>query len=304
MKECLSKMNAGAVIFDRNGLLIWANPFYTKRFGVLQSPGFLQWLDLYNSLVLIPFWDDLLNEKGWHGEAGELHNGLWVEHDIVITPVPDKQYLAILTDISKYKRDIVKATSLATQDVMTGLANRAYFDVTLSQKVKQSRRGNDISALLLIDLDGFKSINDTYGHDAGDSVLKITAERMRHSVRETDFCARIGGDEFCCIVSRMSNAFDVESVASKLIKTIALPIPLNEGMEVSVGASIGIAMFGVESSLSVNELYKEADGYLYAAKRSGKNTWRGDVSSNSSSYVDHSIDEARKRVHSRINSTF
>ncbi len=273
VKNLLSGLDTSAVIFQRDGALLWANPYYQKRFGEAKTPGFIRWMEENNPSALLAFWDRIFGNKGWHGESAELGKGRWLEHDVVVSPIEEGLFLAILTDVSQLKTAIVNATSRAIRDGLTGISNRAHFEIVFDLHIKHARRHNDVNALLLMDLDGFKAINDIYGHDVGDEVLRITAERLQASVREVDFCARLGGDEFCCILGQLSKTEDAGKVASKIIRSISSPMTTSAG-EVTVGASIGVAIFG-GGSASTEKLFKTADQRLYAAKHAGKNTWRG-----------------------------
>ncbi|NIR60623.1 MAG: diguanylate cyclase, partial [Gammaproteobacteria bacterium] len=132
-----------------------------------------------------------------------------------------------------------RARQLATYDQLTGLANRALFADRLDQAVSAARRNRDHLAVLFIDLDRFKLINDTLGHAAGDALLRSTAQRIGSCLRKSDTGARLGGDEFAVLVTHLKGPHDAENVATKLLETIRKPIRLRTGDRV-VSASIGI----------------------------------------------------------------
>ena len=304
IKILLSGLDTSAVIFKRDGVLLWANPYYERRFGKTETPGFIRWMGEYNPSQLIPFWDCLFNNKNWHGEVNEKSKERWVEHDTIVSPIEEGVFLAILTDVSQLKMAIINATARATRDGLTGISNRAHFEIVFDLHIKHARRHKDVNALLLIDLDGFKSVNDTYGHDVGDEVLKVAAERLQESVREVDFCARLGGDEFCCILGQLSQTADAGKVASKIIQSLSEPIRTSAG-EIKIGASAGVAIFG-GGATTTEKLFKVADERLYAAKRAGKNTWRdGKVAVFEECEEQEEVDRARKarglsEVHGRV----
>lgn len=157
---------------------------------------------------------------------------------------------------------------LADHDSLTGLPNLRVGRDRLSQTVLTGKRQKTHSALLYIDLDGFKKINDTQGHEAGDRVLKTVAKRISHSIRETDTVARIGGDEFFVILSDVESKAAVTMVAKKLLKVISEPFS-DQDAQIGISASIGIALFP-EDSEEAAELTRYADKAMYAVKHLGK----------------------------------
>jgi diguanylate cyclase (GGDEF)-like protein len=168
--------------------------------------------------------------------------------------------------------------NMAYLDVLTGLPNRRAFNDDLRRFIAASGRGQGHFALLLIDLDGFKAVNDSVGHGAGDAVLVEVAGRLRTLIRETDVAARLGGDEFCVILALPRDAAAVDSACARIIKRLGDPMVLAD-RSVVVGASIGVATIVPERATTPDELHKAADMALYEAKRGGRNTWRWDNSS-------------------------
>ncbi len=162
---------------------------------------------------------------------------------------------------------------LAHHDPLTGLANRLLLSTHLQQSIKRARRNSQPFALLMIDLDGFKPVNDLHGHDAGDLLLRAIAKRLTANVRESDLVARVGGDEFVCVLESVDESDAAVAVANKLIREVRGPVRLEDGEEVTVGASIGIAMFD-ESISATDQLLRFADDAMYAAKAAGKNCAR------------------------------
>ncbi|HUP96512.1 MAG TPA: GGDEF domain-containing protein [Usitatibacter sp.] len=157
---------------------------------------------------------------------------------------------------------------LAHYDVLTGLPNRVLLIDRLEQEVARARRNERGFALLMFDLDGFKQVNDTWGHAAGDRVLAMVGERARASVRASDTVGRLGGDEFMAILPEASHA-GATQVAEKLRESMSRPYPLAEG-EASIGASVGVSYYG-EHGDNAELLQRAADAALYEAKRRGKN---------------------------------
>ena len=189
--------------------------------------------------------------------------------------------LLLLVGISSWiiARDMVRRKSYqmdlyrsANFDQLTDIPNRSLFLDRLDQNLKQSERYKRKFALLFIDLDGFKSVNDTLGHDAGDELLIRTAKRLQECVRDADTVARIGGDEFTVILSTITSVDDVQSVAQKIIRALATPFKMGNE-EAQIGASIGISVFP-ENGTDAETLLKKADDAMYLAKKGGNIDFR------------------------------
>ncbi|MDD1619881.1 MAG: bacteriohemerythrin [Methylococcaceae bacterium] len=176
---------------------------------------------------------------------------------------------AFVRDITERKQAESKISFLAYHDQLTELPNRELFYDRLSQAISQARRKHDSLALLFLDLDGFKSVNDSYGHEAGDLVLKAVARRLQACVRGVDTVARLGGDEFTIILSELEKPEDAASVAEKIIRKLTEPVLLNETCQCQVGVSIGIASYP-EDAYELDKLMNAADSAMYKSKASGK----------------------------------
>jgi len=160
------------------------------------------------------------------------------------------------------------ARHLALHDVVTGLPNRMLFSDRLKNALAQARRHEWHLAVMFIDLDKFKSINDSYGHDAGDKVLKIVSERLQKSVRGADTVGRQGGDEFLYLMLEVKDEADVAHIAEKIIENVAQPCEF-DGLTMTVKPSIGIALYP-QDGRSANVLLKNADSAMYKAKQSAR----------------------------------
>lgn len=180
-------------------------------------------------------------------------------------------FFAFTFDITRLKDAESRLEQMARFDSLTGLANRRYFDERLSATVSRCRRQGSPLAVLYLDIDRFKPINDAHGHDAGDGVLKEFAQRLKSCVREGDLAARIGGDEFALLVEGIEHPGDAESIAAKVVALMARPIAL-PGLELAVSTSVGIAFS--RRSAAAERLLVTADAALYLAKAAGRNTWR------------------------------
>jgi len=181
-------------------------------------------------------------------------------------------YQGVGRDITEIALARERISSLAYSDPLTGLANRTSFGPSLDQAVQRARRKNSKLALVFIDLDGFKEINDRHGHDAGDALLVELAGRLRASLRASDLVARLGGDEFLVVVEDVQETAPIETVAKKLLSEVVRPYSAATG-EAVVTASIGISIFP-DDAADAQSLMKHADTAMYAAKQAGKNTWR------------------------------
>ncbi|MGH8508662.1 MAG: diguanylate cyclase domain-containing protein [Gammaproteobacteria bacterium] len=175
------------------------------------------------------------------------------------------------TDITDRKEAEAQLAQLALCDGLTGLGNRRWIEEELERALIASRRNRQKIAVMFIDLDRFKDINDTLGHEAGDSLLKGVAERLRPEVRESDAVARLGGDEFIVILIDIARPEDAANVARKLLRTLSAPMNLG-GTEMVISASIGISL-SPEDGSDVKTLLHHADTALYRAKESGKNDY-------------------------------
>jgi diguanylate cyclase (GGDEF)-like protein len=162
--------------------------------------------------------------------------------------------------------------SLALNDPLTGLANRRLLDDRMSMALVHARRNKSAMALVYLDLDGFKEINDTFGHGAGDTLLKMVADRLVATVRAEDTVARLGGDEFIIGLWHVSGADYAATVASKVIAAVAQPYDI-EDHSVSITASAGVGIYPVHGE-DADTLIKSADLALYEAKRAGRNVYR------------------------------
>jgi diguanylate cyclase (GGDEF)-like protein/PAS domain S-box-containing protein len=180
--------------------------------------------------------------------------------------------LAVVIDVTERKRAEREIQKLAYYDTLTGLPNRTLFFDRLSQAIAQAKREHRQVGVLFLDLDRFKTINDTLGHMAGDMLLKYVARRLRGCVRESDTVARLGGDEFVVILPGVHSEQDLTHSAKKVLEALSRPVRLGE-KKFFTTASIGISIFPLDAD-SVESLLRNADIAMYAAKERGKNTYQ------------------------------
>jgi diguanylate cyclase (GGDEF)-like protein/PAS domain S-box-containing protein len=184
----------------------------------------------------------------------------------------ERHAVAVLRDISERKRAEAQIARMARYDALTGLANRSVFVEGLQRSIAAARRSGKQFAVLYLDLDHFKDVNDTLGHPMGDRLLKGVGERLQAGIRESDIVARFGGDEFAVIQTDIETPEEAALLADRLVRALAEPFAL-AGNEVRTGASIGIAVYGADSP-DAESLLSHADVALYRAKSEGRGTWR------------------------------
>ncbi|MNH18495.1 putative diguanylate cyclase YfiN [compost metagenome] len=161
----------------------------------------------------------------------------------------------------------------ASHDSLTGLPNRAFFEGRLSRTLRNANKYQEHMALLFLDSDNFKEINDSHGHAAGDEVLVSVATRVRAQLRENDLVARLGGDEFAVLLAPLHSLEDAQRIAEKIIASMRLPIRLAEGQSIVTSLSVGIAYFP-DDGRTPSELLNAADAAMYQAKRNTRGQWQ------------------------------
>ncbi|MFA5531405.1 MAG: EAL domain-containing protein, partial [Thiohalomonadaceae bacterium] len=220
-----------------------------------------------------------LNTTGhWQGEIWDRRkNGELLPLYTSITATRDEDgnvqnYIAVCTDISERKAAEERIRYLAHHDVLTGLPNRVLFEDRLEQALAHAQRTETRLGVIFVDLDRFKNINDSIGHNMGDELLKQVAERLRSSVRMDDTVSRQGGDEFILLASELGDAADAGHVAQKILNSIARPFRLEDN-EINITASVGIAIYP-EDGADGDTLIRNADAAMYFAKEQGRNNFQ------------------------------
>jgi len=181
-----------------------------------------------------------------------------------------RYFIGIVRDITERKLAEQKIAHLAHYDYLTDLPNRALFLDVLNHSIALAKRNQHQAAVMFLDLDGFKKINDTLGHDAGDLLLKGVSLRIRETIRESDTVSRVGGDEFLLVLDNVESDEYAARLANKIIAALAEPFSIN-GHRCHVGGSIGVSIFPDDAE-NPETLIKQADEAMYLAKKSGKNT--------------------------------
>ncbi|WP_333805384.1 diguanylate cyclase domain-containing protein [Sulfurospirillum sp.] len=226
-------------------------------------------------------WETLLTQGFWQGELwNKRKNGEIYAESLTITTIRDGKgktthFIANFNDITTHKVAQQQIQELAYYDPLTHLANRRLLEETLLDTLKNSVNQKYFGALLFIDLDHFKELNDTFGHDAGDMLLIQTASRLKESIRESDLAARLGGDEFIVLLKNLGNQKGIahhlaQSIAQKILSLLRKPYSLANGNYI-LGASIGVTLFSDHLIKDGATLIKEADLAMYQAKEKGRN---------------------------------
>ena len=294
--DYLSKYaNDVIILMDGNGTMIEANDRSEKMFGKSRAEMIGQNIrcvfDLKDTSVFEEKWMELKHEKGLIFEAyGKHTNGsiFPVEISSRVIETDGRLFVQfIIRDISEKKKAEEMVWRHANYDQISGLPNRRMFTEKLFFETRKAQRSDASVALMFLDLDHFKDVNDTMGHGVGDCLLKEASDRLRVCVRETDTVARLGGDEFTVIVSDIDDFKDVERVAQCILDELSEPFTL-EGQSVHISASIGITFFPQDAK-DTHDLMKNADQAMYAAKSQGGNQYH---------YFTPSMQEAvQKRMH-------
>ncbi|MDO9244400.1 MAG: sensor domain-containing diguanylate cyclase, partial [Rhodocyclaceae bacterium] len=275
--------SAAEAIFvtDAANCIVRVNPAFTVLTGYTaaevlgRDPALLK-SGRHNAEFYAGMWAELRECGHWEGEIWNRHkNGdimvEWLSISKVVGQRGAAQYLAIFHDITRRKADEDLLRHRAHHDVLTDLPNRSLFYDRLQSTFNQAKRYRRIFALLQVDLDRFKEVNDTLGHAAGDQLLVEAARRLTSCVREADTVARLGGDEFALILSDMASEDEAEQVAYRAVQLLAEPYHLDAGTA-SISGSVGIALYPQHGQDS-EQLMKNADSAMYIAKTGGRNAY-------------------------------
>ena len=273
----------GILITTTDGTIINVNEAFTFITGysfdeVLgKTPHFLssgrQGKDFYSEL-----WSSLSEKGHWYGEIwnrrknGEVYAVM--ESICVVNDAQGKasHFIAMISDITLLKEHQSELERIAHYDALTSLPNRVLLADRLRQGMLQTKRQEQTLAVVFIDLDGFKSINDNYGHRAGDQLLITVTERMQHVLREGDTLARIGGDEFVAVLMNQPSMDGCVPLLNRLLAAAARPVQFGK-LSLQVSASLGISFYPQEDAIDAEQLLRQADQSMYQAKQSGKNCY-------------------------------
>lgn len=283
LSSAVEQSNSAVLIANNEGIVQYVNPRYMQITGYRAS-------DLVGERSELLFDSDVTDNENrtlwecvraghtWEASlSSDRRNGERFWQSISASPIFDESrklnhIVLNIEDISEQRKTHAKMEKLAFYDPLTGLENRRLFKDRLDQCLKQVKRNKLMMSLLFLDLDQFKRINDTLGHDAGDDLLCTVARRIKRCVREVDIVARLGGDEFTILLPELKDSRSAAHVADKILKSLSKPIQLGT-QEVIVSASIGITM-APDDSLNASVLMRNADLAMYRAKDQGRNNFQ------------------------------
>lgn len=204
-----------------------------------------------------------------------LKNGQVIPVEIIISDAgegSDNRFIGIIRDISAQKAEMDRLTNIANYDQLTGLCNRNLYHQNLEHAISLAKRQQNMLAVMFLDLDGFKAVNDNFGHDAGDELLRKIAAILLQNVRESDTVARFGGDEFCILLEGISDPIHTVMLSKKILRAFSEPVRVGDN-NLKVTTSMGIALYPGDGE-GIETLIKNADTAMYLAKSSGKNQYK------------------------------
>ena len=272
----------GIMITDAAGDIVRVNGTFTQITGYSSEEAVGMNTRMLNSgrhdpAFYTAMWADLTQKGFWSGEIWNRRKGGEIYAELeTISAVRDEtgavqNYVALFTDITHIKDHQRQLEHVAHYDLLTGLPNRVLLADRLLQAMAHAQRRGQSLAVAFLDLDGFKAINDEYGHETGDALLNALANRMKEALREEDSLSRFGGDEFVAVLVDLENGADCEPVLERLLKSVSEPVQLGD-KTVQVSASIGVTLFPQDGS-DADLLMRHADQAMYHAKLAGKNRY-------------------------------
>jgi len=278
----LRSMNEAVAVLDRDFNFISVNPAFTRTTGYAEREVIGQNASLLDSNQHdVAFYNRirqrLVNEGHWAGEMWQRRkNGQEFLCQIESNATESihgehRVYIAVITDITQQKRAEQELRYLANFDTLTNLPNRAMLSERLSRAIVRARRQDHKIAVLFLDLDRFKDINDSLGHTAGDRILRAAAMRLQETVGEQQTVARLGGDEFTVVLEDLRQPEDADRTAREIITAFEAPLILDDRQEVVISPSIGISLYPDHGQVPT-ELLKQADTAMYQAKAAGRRT--------------------------------
>ncbi len=280
--KVLESITEGILVTDSKGIIHAVNPAFTDITGYSEAEALGSNANLLKSgrhdeAFYREIWSALHTSGHWRGEIwNRRKNGEIYPELLTINTITDdagkRNYVAIFSDISSIKKASEKLEYLAHHNALTGLPNRRLLQARLEHSLQNAQRERTCGAVIFIDLDNFKKINDSLGHDAGDEVLKSVAQRLLANARQVDTVAHLSGDEFVAVLHKTKSIDDAITRANQIIESLQQPFVI-ENYELMVSGSLGIAEFDGTSDVTIDNLLKNADAAMYKAKESGKNRY-------------------------------
>jgi diguanylate cyclase (GGDEF)-like protein/PAS domain S-box-containing protein len=277
-----SHAHEGILITDSAGSIIDANATFCQITGyerqevIGRNPRFLQ-SGRHSSDFYRTMWQELTTRGYWEGEIwNQRKSGKPYVERISITSVEGEtdtspHYVAVISDVTRLKEHERQLEHMAHYDALTGVPNRVLLADRMNQAIARARRRRNCLALVYLDIDGFKEVNDVYGHDTGDQLLITIAHRLRGALRENDTLARLGGDEFAIVMTDLNDWPECRLILDRLLETTAMPIEIHQ-QTFRLSTSMGITLFPLDDA-DPDTLLRHADQAMYQAKRDGRNRY-------------------------------
>lgn len=271
------------VVTDANCMIVAINPAFARVTEYTEEEVIGQHMRIlrsgrHDAYFYRQMWDAILTTGEWQGAIWNRRKSGEIYHEwLSISTVRDNkgqpfQYVGISVDMGRMNHVETEVEHLAHYDALTGLPNRLLFNSRIQKTWENSHRDGKPFAVLFLDLDGFKAVNDTLGHPIGDELLKAVAARLSEHLRETDTIARLGGDEFVIVLENVKRD-DVAALAQNLVERIAQPFDLGLTSPVRIGLSLGWSYYP-DHSAHIATLIAYADEALYRVKRAGRGAWQ------------------------------
>jgi diguanylate cyclase (GGDEF)-like protein/PAS domain S-box-containing protein len=275
--------HSAIVLIDEMRRIIDVNPAFAEMTGRPAADAIGRdiaelWSELYSEPDYLEVEKRMLREGSWRGETiGSPKDGRRYRHVATVSAAYASDSLpyhcvATMSDVTQLREQQLRLERLAHYDALTMLPSRVLLADRLQQAMARARRNGRQIAICYMDLDGFKPINDHYGHDAGDRVLILIAQRLEKALRETDTLARLGGDEFALLLTDLASPQEGEHVLERLLSEISQPINILPDTNVTVSASVGVTFFPADDD-DPETLLRHADQAMYLAKRTGRNRY-------------------------------
>jgi len=271
----------GIILTSVDGIILDANRAFTALTGYHRSELTGHRYDslipekhdqaFFNSIL-----DSLRRDGVWNGEFEmPCKNGTSFPSLMTIAAARDhvgrvQHFVTLVADVSSLKQNEDRLRMIAHYDGLTGLPNRLLLTERLRHAITVARRNQTLLAVVFLDLDGFKEVNDTYGHSAGDELLKVLSDRMQQTLRDCDTVARLGGDEFVILLPDLARKENCRPVLERLLTSLCCPVTLSQG-HAGVSASIGVSLSSLDKEVDADILIRQADMAMYQAKQNGKN---------------------------------